>query len=137
MVCSHNADKGDAVDIVALGDHLRAHQQVDVPAVQTIEKVFHVEPVADGIAIHAADAGLGKEFLQTLFALLRTGAQVKQMLALAFGASLGHRLHVSAIVTFEPLTRRTGNRLSREDGLVMGESDGAVLALQLLPASTA
>ena len=109
MVCSHHADEGDSMDIVALGDHLRAHQQVDVPAVQPIEKVLHVEPVADGIAIHAANAGLGKQFLQTLFALLRTGSQVKQMLALALGASFGHGLNVSAIVTFEPLTRRTGN----------------------------
>ena len=60
MVCSHHPDKGDPVNIVALGDHLRAHQQVDVPTVQTIEKVLHVEAVADGVAVHAADAGLRK-----------------------------------------------------------------------------
>src|ERR1700678_996643 len=112
MVCSHDADEGDPVDIVTLGDHLRAPQQVDMPAVQTIKKVFHVEAVADGVSIHAADAGLGKEFLQALFALLRTGAQIKQVFALTFWAALGDGFYVSAIVTFEPLTRWTGNRLS-------------------------
>ena len=86
MVGAHNPDEGNAVDIVALGDHLRAHQQVDFPAVQPGEQVLHVEPVADGIAIHASDAGVRKQFLQTLFALLRTSAQVKQVLALALRA---------------------------------------------------
>ncbi len=62
-------------------------------------------PVADGVAIHAADAGLGKQLLQPLFALLRTGAQVKEVLALALGAALGHGFYVSAIVALEPLAR--------------------------------
>ena len=63
MVRSHHTDEGDAVDVVALGDHLRADQEIDLPAVQPRQQVLHIETVADGIAVHAADAGLGKQFL--------------------------------------------------------------------------
>src|ERR1700739_680062 len=109
MVRAHHADKGDAMDIVPLGDHLRAYQQINLPAVQPSKQVLHVEPVTDGIAVHAADASMRKELLQTLFALLGTSAEVKQVLALTFGTSFGYGFNVSAIVALEPLTGRTGN----------------------------
>ena len=97
-------------------------------------------PVTDGVAIHAADTGLGKQFLQALLALLRTCAQVKQVFALALGTSFGHGFYVSAIVALEPLARGAHDcrvRIGRDNGLVVGEGDGAVLALQLFAAGPA
>ena len=63
-VSADNADQGHAVDVVALGDHLRAHQQVDLAGVKAGQQSFHVAAAADGVAIHAADSGVGEQFLQ-------------------------------------------------------------------------
>ncbi len=101
------------------------------------KEMLHVEAVTDGIAVHTSDARMRKQLLQTLFALLRTSAQIKQMLALALRAPFGHGLHVSAIVTFEPLPGWIRDGLSRDNGFVMGKSNGAVFALQLFAAGPA
>ena len=60
IVRADDPDKRDAVDVVALGDHLRADEQVDLAAVQAHEQALHVEAAADGVAVHAADARVGK-----------------------------------------------------------------------------
>src|ERR1700761_5991182 len=93
--------------------------------------MLHIESVANGVTVHAADARIRKQFLQTLLTLLRTSAEIEEMLAFAFGASLGNGLFVSAVVAFQTLACGARNRL------VMRKRDGAGLALQLLSARAA
>jgi hypothetical protein len=69
-VCADDADERDAVDVVALCDHLRADEEIDLAGVEALEEALHVAAGADGVAVHAADARVGEELLQALFALL-------------------------------------------------------------------
>ena len=69
-VCADDADQGDAVDVMALGDHLACDEEVDLAGVETGEKALHVHASTNGVAIHATDAGVGEELLEAFFALL-------------------------------------------------------------------
>ena len=89
------------MDVVALGDHLRADEEVDFAGVQALEEALHVAAAADGVAVHAADARVGEEFLQAFFALLRAGAEEEEMLALALGAVFRDGAAEAAVVAFE------------------------------------
>ena len=100
VIAAHHAHQRHAVHIVALGDHLRAHQQVDLARVQAHQQPLHVAAAANGVAIHAPDARAGENLLQTLLALLRSRAQKIQIFAVAVGAAPWHRLFVTAVVTF-------------------------------------
>jgi hypothetical protein len=62
VVAAHHAHQRDAVNVVALGDHLRAHQQVDLARVQPRQQPFQVAAAAHRVAVHAADARAGKDF---------------------------------------------------------------------------
>ena len=57
MVAADDAYEGDAVNVVALGDHLGADEQVDFARVQARKQALHVMAASDGVAVHAADAG--------------------------------------------------------------------------------
>ena len=52
-----------------------------------------------------SDAGVGEQFLETLFALLGAGAQIVEVLALAVGAGLGDIATKSTVVTLKALAR--------------------------------
>jgi len=58
------------MNVVALGDHLRANEQVDLAGVKSGQKVFQIVTATHGIAIHAADASAGKNLSQPFLALL-------------------------------------------------------------------
>ena len=124
------------MDVVSFGDHLRADEEIDFAGMEAHEQALHVIPSSHGVAVHAADARAGEDFLQTLFALLRAGSEEVEVLAVALGAALGHGSFVTAIVTFEALADG-GAVGSWRDGLVVGEGDGAVLALELFAAGAA
>ena len=62
MVAADDADEGDAVDVVALGDHLRADEEIDFAGVKAGEQALEIVAAANGVAIHAADARAGKDF---------------------------------------------------------------------------
>jgi hypothetical protein len=124
------------VNIVALGDHLRADEQVDLAGVEACEQAFEIGSATNRVAVHAADARVGKYLAQPFFALLRSRAKIVKMLARALGAAGGHGAPVAAVVAFEALAR-VGNACVFCRRLVVGERDGAILALQLFSAGAA
>ena len=135
VIAAHHAHQRDAVNVVPFGDHLRADQQIDFARMQTRQQPLEIVPAAHRVAIHAADARSGKDLLQPLFALLRAGAEVVQVLALAFGASRRHSALEAAVVALQPLSG--AGQAVFVIGLVMRECDRAVLALELFAAGAA
>ena len=87
-VRAHHADQRDAVDVVALGDHLRADEKIDLACVEPGEQALHLVAPAHGVAVHASDARVGEEFLQPLLALLRARAEIIEVLTPALWAEL-------------------------------------------------
>jgi hypothetical protein len=77
-----------------------------------------------------------ERFRQALLALLRTRAEVVEVFAAALGAAGGHGAPEAAVVALEPLAFAGHDRRLRR-ALVVGERDGAVLALQLFAAGAA
>ena len=94
------------MDVVAFGDHLRADEEIDFAGVQAHEEALHVGAAADGVAVHAADARVGEDFLQAFLALLGAGAEEVEMLAVALGAALGHGAAEAAVVALKALADR-------------------------------
>ena len=113
MIAAHHAHQRHAVNVVPLGDHLRADQQIDLARVQPREQMLQVVPPAHGVAIHAADPRAGKDLRQPLLALLRTRAEIVEMLAVALRALRRHRALVTAVVALQPLARARDLRLRR------------------------
>ena len=83
MIAADDTHQRDAMNVVPLGDHLRADEQIDFARVQPRQQPLQIVPAAHRVAIHAADARKGKDLRQPLFALLRAGAKIVEMLAVA------------------------------------------------------
>ena len=79
----------------------------------------------------------GKISCEPLFALLRAGAKIVEVLALALGAARRHRAPEAAIVALQPLPRLRQYRNLHDGCFVVRQRDGAVLALQLFAAGAA
>ena len=62
------------MNVVALGDHLRADQQVHLAGVHGVQHALEISMAAHRIAVEASDAGL-RELAVRLLQLLRTGSE--------------------------------------------------------------
>ena len=62
-----DADERNLREVVSLGDHLRADEDVDLPPVETPEDPFRIAPPGGRVAVHPGDAGLGEELSHLLF----------------------------------------------------------------------
>ena len=113
-------------DVVAFGDHLRAHQDVVVVLAEAGQDGFVVALAADGVAIQPRDAGLGKERAQLLFHTLAADADELDIFAIALGAAFGNWRRVVAVVAQHAAVAP-----------VIGQRDGAVDALHALAAGAA
>src|SRR5215470_3816128 len=80
---------------------------------------LEVVTCAYGVTVEAADARLRKRCVQPLLHFLRAGAEKMNVLAVAGRAPFGHGLAITAVVALHALS-----------GLVKGQSDTAILALQ-------
>ena len=58
------------MNVVALGDHLRAYEQIDFACIHAGESALEIFAAADGVAIQSPNAGLGKQAMQQFFELL-------------------------------------------------------------------
>src|SRR5690349_6719359 len=68
-VGADDANQCDAVDVVAFGDHLSAHEQIEFSLVQSIQRALEILVATDGITVEACDASLRKDSVQQLFQL--------------------------------------------------------------------
>src|ERR1700677_2781771 len=114
------------MNVMTLGNHLRAHQQVELAFVQRIERALKIFVATNRITIQAGDAGLRKHSVKQFFKLLRTGPEKIYILAAAVNTDFWHRRDEAAIVANHFVLT-----------LVMRHRDGAILAFQFLPAPAA
>ena len=133
----HYAHQRDVRDVVALGDHLRAHQNVITAFAESVQDGLVGALPGHGVAVHARDARLGKLPVQLFFHPLATDAQKVDVLALALGAELGDRLGVIAVVAqhaaVAPVERkrhRTVNALQPLAASPAGEEAGEATPVQ-------
>jgi hypothetical protein len=70
VVAAHHAHQCDAMNVVAFGDHLRAHQQVDLARMQAGQQPFQIAPATHRVAVHSANPRAGKNFAQPFLSLL-------------------------------------------------------------------
>src|SRR5437879_13189980 len=106
------------MDVVPLGDHLRAHQQVDLTGVELVQHALKIVAGADGIAVQASNARLWKRLMEPLLYLFRSGAQKINVPAVAARALLRHSPPVTTIMAFQAIAC-----------FVEGKRDGAILSL--------
>ena len=114
----YDSDEGDALKIVAFGDHLRADENVHFPLCECAEDLLEFALGADGIAIEARDIRGGESFAQIFFDALGAVADEIHVFGVAFRALLRRAQRVSAVVAFEALAI-----------FVIREGDAAILAL--------
>ena len=68
-VGADHSHQRDAVDVVSLGDHLGADQQIEFAFIESAERALEIFFAADGVAIQPSDAGLREHAVQKFFQL--------------------------------------------------------------------
>ncbi len=111
---------------MALGDHLRAHQNIVGSLAKPLQDGFVLALGGDRVAIQPRDPRFGKLVVQLLFHLLRADPQKVDVFALALGAVRGHALGVVAVMAQQTAV-----------AAVKRERDGTVHALHALAARAA
>ena len=112
----HHDHQRQPVEIVPLGQHLCAHQQVGTARMYILQKGLRRALVAGHVAVQPADVGMREQRAQRIFQLLGAPAQGGQILVAAGGAGTRHGLGGGAVMTHQPvasgrlLCRRTGGR---------------------------
>ena len=94
----HDAHQRDIRNVVALGDHLRAHQDVEIAFAKTVQDALEMPLAAHRVAIHARDPRLGKIAMQLFFDFLRAGPDEVQILAPALRTHRWNLLRIVAVV---------------------------------------
>ena len=136
MVAAHHADQRDAVNVVALGDHLRAHQQIDFARVQARQQPLEIVASAHGVAIHAADARAGKDLRRAAPRPAGSRRRGSRDARSRTWGSAPERCGGSRNSGTRAADPRAPSPVFRR-GFVMRESNGAVLALELFAAGAA
>jgi hypothetical protein len=112
-----DADQRDIGEIMTLGDHLGADEDIDPAAVEVPEYPFHVSPSGGCIAVHPGDAGIRKALLHLHFDPFRSRPVTPETAAPAFGTADSGLCRVVAVVAFQEVF-----------GSMEGEGDVAVRA---------
>jgi hypothetical protein len=95
-----NADERHCGNVVSFGDHLCAHQHVDLAATQSIENRLDAVP-GGRVAVESSDAGLGETLFDGLLELFGPNSDPLVFGAPARGASHRDRPMEIAVVTSE------------------------------------
>ena len=113
----HDAHQGDIRKVESLGDHLGAHQDVDLPGPEIPQHSTIVILAFEGIRIHSRDACVGEEFVERGLHLLGAESGVADVWIAAggFGTELRGGSAVAADMTSKHAL-----------GAVEGERDAAV-----------
>src|SRR5690349_4370783 len=111
---------------MALGEHLRADENVEGSAGESAERFLILAFGARAVAVEAGDARAGKFLAQAFFEVLGTFAEKINVFGLALGAKLGDWLNRAAVVAFEAVAL-----------LVMGHGNAAIDALHRSSATAA
>src|SRR5579884_2618251 len=112
--------------VVSFGDHLGAHEQIEVADVERVEHAFEIMTPAHSITVEAPDARLREHAVKNFLQLFRSGAQEEYVLTAAVSAYFRDRQVIAAVMAFH--ASRT---------LVVSHRNGTVAALERLAARTA
>src|SRR5262249_2874069 len=82
-VGANDTDEGNARKVVSLRNHLRADQNVDVPAAESAEHAFEIAAVPHRVAVSAADACIRINLYELGLEPFRSLAHIMDVLALA------------------------------------------------------
>ncbi len=91
-------DQGDMGQVVTLGQHLRAHQQAGLAAMDLLEHLLEALLLAGAVAVDTVYDGVRKEPLQGLFGTFGAAPQCAQVAAAALGAGIGQGASAVAVV---------------------------------------
>src|SRR5579875_3382787 len=105
---------------------------------QPLQQPLHVATGANSVTIHAPQPRSREEFSQPLLALLRTRAEIEQMLALTLRTALRHTPSVAAVMALQALTHtRRAAQVLFAASLVVRQRNRAIFALDLLSTAAA
>ena len=119
-------DQRDAGKIVALGDHLRADEQVQLAPAEPPQHVLHRPAALNRVAVDAPGANRREQPLDLRLHAIRPEAELLQVWRCALHAGSGHAHRVVAV-----MAERSGWPGSPA---VDGERDAAVRAFEDVPA---
>ncbi len=95
---AQHADQRQFGEIVALGQHLRADQDVRLAAMDAFEHRFPLLAAFDRVTVHTQDARLREPRLQPYFKALRAAAEGMNILVAASRAGFRHAALESAVM---------------------------------------
>ena len=122
-----HADQGQVGEVMALGDHLGADQEVELAVADLAQQLGRGRRPGQGVAGQQCGPGLGEERGDLLGQALDPRAAGRQgILGLAGRAVLGQRQHVAAVVA-----------LQAPDQAVLDQPGGAIGAVQAMAAAAA
>src|SRR5579862_5515625 len=85
-VGANHTNQRDAVNVVALCNHLRADENIELTFIQRVERALEILMPADGVAIEPRNARLREDAVQEFFQLLGAGAEKIHVLTAAVNA---------------------------------------------------
>ena len=91
----------DAGDVVALGHHLGAEEDIEFPFPKIVEDFPGTVFPSGAVQVEPADSGLWQQPFQFFFHPFRAGAEVQDPMAVAFRAFRGYGMHGFAVVALQ------------------------------------
>ncbi len=109
----HHAHQRHALEVVPLGDHLRADQDVDGPLMHGVEQRFGAALAAGGVRIDARHACLREQRAEGLLDALRAAPQRRDIDIAAVRAMVRDARFVAAMVAAQPVLRLVEHQVRR------------------------
>ena len=102
--------------VMALGEHLRAHEDVHVVAVHTVDESPQRRLARHRITVHTQNARIGKFSCEPRFDALRPLAHAAQIGVAAARARRGRGRREAAVMAAQPVSRSAPGRVKRQPG---------------------
>ena len=116
IVGIQDADQGDAGEVMALGQHLGAHQQRVFPRPGRRQQPVQFPLAAGAVPVHPGDADVGEQGLEFPLQALRPLPQGADIQPPALGAGRGQGLDQAAVMAPEAMVRQ----VQGEAGVTVG-----------------
>ena len=101
----HHHHQRQAVEIVPLGQHLRAHQQIGAPGMHVVQKGLGRAFASCHVTVQAADVRAGEKRCQRVFQFLRAAPERGQVLVATGRARTGYGLRGGAVMADQAIAR--------------------------------
>ncbi|NKG01704.1 hypothetical protein GO287_03648 [Ralstonia solanacearum] len=109
----HHAHQRHALEVMPLGDHLRADQDIDGPFVHGVEQRLGAALAAGGVGVDTRHARLRKQRAEGLLDALRAAPQRRDVDVAAVRAMVRDARFVAAVVAAQPVLRLVQHQIRR------------------------